>query len=320
MATVQTVLGPVEATELGFTLSHEHVVCGSPGVVRAWPALYGGREALMARAHEVLTRAYADGIRTIVDATTFDLGREVDLLVEASRASGIHIVAASGMWLAPSPAITARTTDQLTAWFTSDVTQGVDGTSVRAGIVKVASEEQLLPMEERILEAAARTHRETGVPILTHSLARVRMGEQQASVLERFGVDRGRVVIGHSDDATEIDYLVGLLDRGYLLGMDRLPNGRLPEYGGQDVDARLRMIAALVERGYADRLVLAHDDPIWAGVLTDVDQQRHLDSNPDVISFVPRVVLPGLRALGVPEDAIRAMTTHNPQRWLAGSA
>jgi phosphotriesterase-related protein len=274
----------------------------------------------MARAHGVLTRAHADGIRTIVDATTFDLGREVDILVDASRGSGIHIVAASGMWLAPSPAITARTTDQLTAWFTSDVTQGVDGTSVRAGIVKVASEEQLLPMEERILEAAARTHRETGVPILTHSLARVRMGEQQADVLERFGVDRGRVVIGHSDDATEIDYLVGLLDRGYLLGMDRLPNGRLPEYGGQDVDARLRMIAMLVERGYADRLVLAHDDPIWAGVLTDVDQQRHLASNPDVISFVPRVVLPGLRALGVPEDAIRAMTTHNPQRWLAGSA
>ena len=83
MALVNTVLGPVEAADLGFTLSHEHIVCGSPGVVRGWPALYGGRERLLETAQTVLTRAIADGVTTIVDATTFDLGREVDVLVEA---------------------------------------------------------------------------------------------------------------------------------------------------------------------------------------------------------------------------------------------
>ena len=319
MATVQTVLGPVEATELGFTLSHEHVVCGSPGVVRAWPALYGGRETLLARAQEVLTRVHADGVRTIVDATTFDLGREVDLLVEASRSSGVHIVAASGMWLAPSPAITARTTPQLTEWFTADVESGMDGTDVRAGIIKVASETELTPMEERVLEAAARAHAATGVPILTHSLARVRMGERQGAVLERFGVDPGRVVIGHTDDATDIDYPLGLLDRGYLVGFDRLPNGRLPEYGTQTVEARMDMLAELAARGYADRVVMSHDDPIWAGVLTDEDQRRHIESNPEVISFIPRTILPGLRERGVSEDAIEGMTVRAPRRWLAGA-
>ena len=320
MTQVHTVLGPVEADELGFTLSHEHVVCGSPGVVRAWPALYGGREALLARTQRILSRVRADGVRTMVDATTFDLGREVDLLVEASRSSGVHIVAASGMWLAPSPAITARTTQQLTEWFTADVETGLDGTEVRAGIIKVASELELTPFEERVLEAAARAHHATGAPILTHSLARNRMGEQQAAVLERHGVDPTRVVVGHSDDATDIDYLVMLADRGYRIGMDRLPNGRLPEYGTQDVAARLDMITALVARGYAEHLVLSHDDPVWAGVLSDIDQARHLESNPDVISFIPRVVLPGLRERGVPEAAISLMTTSNPQRWLSGAA
>jgi phosphotriesterase-related protein len=316
---VQTVLGPIAADQLGFTLSHEHIVCGSPGVVRAWPALYGGREALLDRAQGILVRVREDGVRTMVDATTFDLGREVDLLVEASRASGVHIVAASGMWLAPSPAIQVRTTQQLTDWFTADVETGLDGTDVRAGIIKVASETELTPMEERILEAAARAHAATGVPILTHSLARVRMGEQQAAVLERFGVDRGRVVIGHTDDATDIDYPLALLDRGYLLGFDRLPNGRLPEYGTQTVEARMDMLTALAARGYADRIVLSHDDPIWAGVLSDEDQRRHIESNPDVISFIPRTVLPGLRERGVSEADIEAMTVRAPRRWLAGA-
>jgi len=134
------------------------------------------------------------------------------------------------------------------------------------------------------------------------------------------GVDPSRVVIGHSDDATDIDYLVMLADRGYRIGMDRLPNGNLPEYGTQNVAARLDMIAALVARGYAEHLVLSHDDPVWAGVLSDVDQARHLESNPVVISFIPRVVLPGLRERGVPESAISLMTTSNPQRWLSGAA
>jgi phosphotriesterase-related protein len=174
-------------------------------------------------------------------------------------------------------------------------------------------------MEERILEAAARTHAATGVPILTHSLARVRMGEQQAAVLERSGVDPGRVVIGHTDDATDIDYPLGLLDRGYLVGFDRLPNGRLPEYGTQSVEARMDMLAELAARGYADQVVMSHDDPIWAGVLTDEDQQRHIESNPDVISFIPRTILPGLRERGVSEDAIEGMTVRAPRRWLAGT-
>ena len=320
MALVNTVLGPVEAETLGFTLSHEHIVCGSPGVVRGWPALYGGRQRLLDTAQTVLTRAIADGVTAMVDATTFDLGREVDLLVESSRRSGMHIVASTGMWLAPSPALQVRTTDQIADWFTADLSVGLDGTDVRAGIIKVASELELLPFEERVLEAAARAHAQTNAPILTHSLARNRMGEQQAAVLERLGVDPSRVVIGHSDDATDIDYLVMLADRGYRIGMDRLPNGNLPEYGTQNVAARLDMIAALVARGYAEHLVLSHDDPVWAGVLSDVDQARHLESNPVVISFIPRVVLPGLRERGVPESAISLMTTSNPQRWLSGAA
>ena len=101
MPLVNTVLGPVEASTLGFTLSHEHIVCGSPGVVRGWPALYGGRQRLLDTAHAVLTRAIADGVTTIVDAT-LTFGEAVDT-------QGPH----GGRDLAPGSANAANRVDHL---------------------------------------------------------------------------------------------------------------------------------------------------------------------------------------------------------------
>jgi phosphotriesterase-related protein len=318
VAMIQTVAGPVSADELGFTLVHEHVVCASPGILQAWPALYGGREALIERAVTVLTDARAAGVDTIVDATPFDLGRDIGLLAEVSARSGMRIIAASGHWLVPSPTMAGRSTPQLTQFFISELTQGADGTNLRAGIVKVASEEAIEPFDRRVLEAAAAAHKETGAAILTHAAARNRIGELQAAVFEEVGVAPDRVVIGHSDDTTDISYITGLADRGYYIGMDRIPCGALPEYGTQSIAARLQMIAELVATGYANRLMLSHDDPIWAGLLSDEDQRRHVQSNPDVIAFIPRVALPELRRLGVSEGAIRQMTVDNPRAWLGG--
>ena len=228
------------------------MACASAGVIRSWPALYGGREALLERAVEVLTRARADGVETIVDATPFDLGRDMAFLAECAERSGMRIIACSGHWLIPAPATANRTTDQLARLFIAELTEGADGTSIRAGVLKVASEEAIEPFDRRVLEAAIAAHRETGAPIITHAAARNRIGELQAAIFEESGVDPGRVVIGHSDDTTDIGYLTGLADRGFVIGMDRLPCGALPEYGGQTVADRLRMIAELVGRGYGD--------------------------------------------------------------------
>ena len=226
-ALVNTVTGPVAGEDLGFTLVHEHVVCGSAGVASGWPALFGGRDALVERAVEVLRRAVVDGVTTIVDATPFDLGRDVTLLAECSRRSGMRIIASSGHWLVPSPTFTNRTTAQLAQLFITELTTGADGTTIPAGMIKVASEERIEPFDRKVLEAAAIAHRETGAAILTHAAARNRIGEAQAAVFEELGVDPGRVIIGHSDDTTDIGYITGLADRGYLVGMDRIPCGAL---------------------------------------------------------------------------------------------
>jgi phosphotriesterase-related protein len=318
MNDVQSVSGPVPPEALGFVLAHEHVACASAGIVRSWPSLFGGRSSLVEQATRALIEAREAGVTTIVDATTFDLGRDIEVLADVARASGVTILASTGHWLMPSPTMLARTTDQLAELFTRDLAEGADSTAIRTAVIKVASEEEVLPFEERVLDAAARAHRTTGAPILTHAAARHRIGVRQADILEAAGVDPSRVVIGHSDDSTEIGYLTGLLRRGFRIGMDRLPNGAMPEYGPQSVDDRIDMIVRLVDEGFADRLVLAHDDPIWAGLLTEVDQQRHVEANPDRLAFVSRRVVPELRRRGVSEVAIEQMTVSSPCAWLTG--
>jgi phosphotriesterase-related protein len=259
------------------------------------------------------------GVTTMVDATPFDLGRDVGLLRECAQASGMRIIASSGHWLVPSPTFGNRTVAELAALFVAELTTGADSTEIRAGMIKVASEERIEPFDRRVLEAAAIAHRDTGAAILTHAAARNRIGEAQATVFEELGVDPGRVIIGHSDDTTDIGYITGLADRGFLIGMDRIACGQLPEYGAQRVPDRLAMIAELVSRGYAGSLTLSTDDPICAPLLTEEDQRRHLEANPDAMGFIPLVALPGLRALGVDEAAIRTMTVEAPRRWLAGA-
>lgn len=318
MGEVQSVIGPISDENLGFVLAHEHVAASSPGILRSWPALCGGRDTLVKRGIQALSAARAAGVDSIVDCTTFDLGRDAEVLADVSRQSGMTILACTGIWLDPSTTIRARTPAQLTDFFIGELTDGIDGTSIRAAVIKVAHNERVDGFGEVILRAAADACTATDAPIITHTAAAYRTGEPQAAILESCGVDPARVAIGHSDDSNELDYLVGLAARGYYIAMDRLPNGALSEYGGQSVEDRVEMIVQLIESGFAERILVGHDDPIWAGLLTDVDQQRHLAANPRMLEFVSRVVLPSLSSRGVTDEMIRLITVDNPRRWICG--
>ena len=319
MSGVQSVTGWVQDSELGVTLVHEHVAASSPGILQSWPGLSGGRDKLVAAAVAALAAARESGVGTIVDCTTFDLGRDAGLLAEVSRASGVAIIACSGLWLDPSVTVRARTAGQLADWFLHDLLEGMDGTNVRAGAIKIATEESIGPEGAKILQAAGIAGVQTSAPIITHTAARYRSGEEQAAVLEASGVDPRRVAIGHSDDSDDLAYLTGLASRGYWIAMDRLPHGRLPEYGGQTVQDRIEMIGKLIEAGFGGQVLLSHDEPIWAGLLTDQDQERHLRSNPDQLTFISKVVIPGLEKLGIPAEGISGLLVDNPRRWLSGS-
>jgi len=168
MTTINSVRGPLDTADLGFTLSHEHLMVASSGILHDYPELIGASP--VERVVDRLKKAREGGVNTIVDATTPDLGRDINLLAEASRVSGINIIACTGWWLDIPRAFNGVSTDQLARVFTRDVEQGISGTNIKAGLLKAASDiAGVKPSEVIVLRAVARAHLRTNVPIVLHS-------------------------------------------------------------------------------------------------------------------------------------------------------
>ena len=128
-----------------------------------------------------LRAAKEDGIDTLVDATTLDLGRDVELLAEASRRAGVQIIACTGWWLDVPRFFAGVSPDQLARVFIREIEKGIGGTDIKAGILKSASDVAgVTPEEEVVLRGVARAHLETGVPIMLHSYSPGQVGRAAA--------------------------------------------------------------------------------------------------------------------------------------------
>ena len=97
MTTINSVLGPISSDDLGFTLMHEHVMVSAPAMFRTYPDLFGPEDR-EARAIDTFKKVKAEGIDTIVDATTYDLGRNfcVQLLKDQGSTS---LMLRAGGWM-----------------------------------------------------------------------------------------------------------------------------------------------------------------------------------------------------------------------------
>ena len=322
LGVVQTVLGPISGDRMGFTAPHEHVLASSTDFMRLWPEYLGGRLRFTNGAIERMKAAKAAGIDTIVDCTTADLGRDVRLLQEVSRRSGVQIVATTGHWLTPTPSFEARTAEELSDFFTLEIERGIEDTGVKPGVIKAAHQgDGMTPFQEKVFKAAARASKRTGVPVTTHSDARHRGGEQQAAIFEQEGLDPRMVCIGHSDESADFDYLAGLARRGYTLGIDHLFYGLSSMGGGTNGipiwQDRAAMVKKLIDAGLNDRIFLANDwmfgITIAAAGTMDVLNER----NPFGNLFNVRNTIPELRQIGVTDEQIRTITVMNPRTFFA---
>ena len=315
MATVNSVLGPIDTGELGFTLTHEHVVTSSAGIKQTYPELYGDYERFVEQAATTLTEAREGGVRTIIDLTTLDLGRDIRMLADLSRRTGVQIIAATGIWRDIPRALWSRSPDEIAPLFVREIEEGIEGTGIKAGIIKVANDAEGVTREgEIILRAAARAAKQTGVRISTHSYAPHRVGEQQVAVFEDEGFDLNRVYIGHSNDSTDLEYLHGLLRQGVWLGLDRHQTSAPV---GPDWEGRAETLAALIKAGAGDRLMVSHD---WSvlGVSRTSDPLASRRYNPDGWLFAKRKLFPRLRELGISQEQIDLLNNDNPRRFLGG--
>ncbi len=313
---VDTVRGSIPTADMGVTLMHEHVFVLSPEIMDNYPEAWGDEQAREEAAVEKLNALKAIGVDTIVDPTVIGLGRYIPRIQRIAERTDLNIVVATGVYTYndvpmyfhfTGPGTVLGGDEVMVDMFVRDITEGIAGTGVKAAILKCATDEPgLTPGVERVLRAVAQAHRATGVPITTHTHAHSRRGLDQQRIFAEEGVDLHRVIIGHSGDTTDLDYLEELVAAGSYLGMDRFGLDNILSF-----EDRVGTVANMCERGHADKMVLAHDAACFMDWLPEaalpvvLPNWHYLHIHNDV--------LPALRARGVTEEQITTMLVDNPR-------
>ena len=262
---VRTVLGDVSPDQLGVTYVHEHLIIDSPLVAETMEHIHLPSQD---DATAELEKCKEAGVGTVVDTMPAGSGRRIERLVDASRRSGVHIVATTGLHTAKyyGDVEWANTEDaeQLSERFVADIEIGIDGndylgdsiqrTVHRAGIIKAATADRPDPRRDRrVFEAASMASRRTGAPILTHCETGLGASEQ-VNVLADLGVPFNRVVMSHTDRVYDLKYHRDLLDTGVHLEYDQaLRRSDDPD------NSTARLLSSMIGEGYIDQLMLGTD-------------------------------------------------------------
>ncbi|HUC56647.1 MAG TPA: phosphotriesterase-related protein [Streptosporangiaceae bacterium] len=313
MAMVETVRGQVDVSELGTTLMHEHVFVLNEEIRQNYPEDWD-EEYRVAHAVAQLDKAFAGGVTTIADPTVIGLGRDIWRIKRVAERTPVNIIVATGVYTFSevpfyfryrSRRLTASREDPMTELFVRDITEGIAGTGVKAAFLKCAVDEPGLTRGvERVLRAVARAHVLTGAPVTVHTHPATRNGLSVIQVLREEGADLTRVVIGHSGDSKDAEYLAQVADAGCLLGMDRFGIGISPS-----LERRAEIIAALCGRGYAAQMVLSHDAACY------IDWYPHDEAKAGNYLYIHDYVLPALIERGVSAEQIQLMLVGNPRRY-----
>jgi phosphotriesterase-related protein len=317
MSTVQTIRGPIDSQQLGVTLMHEHIFVLPTEIMLNYPETWGDEEKRIEDAVARMNELYSRGVQSVVDLTVVGLGRYIPRIERVAAQTKLNIVVATGIYTYNDipfyfhfrgPGTAFDGPEVMVDMFVKDIREGIAGTNAKAGILKCCTDQPgLTPGVERVLRAVAQAHRKTGVPISTHTHAHTKRGLEQQRVFREEGVDLSRVIIGHSGDTTDIDYLEALIANGSYIGMDRF---------GIDVilsfEDRVKTVARMCERGHADKMVLSHD----AACFNDWLPERDLPAALPRWHFlhIHNDVIPALKQQGVTDQQIETMLVHNPRK------
>lgn len=353
MGTVVTVTGEQSADDLGVTLPHEHLVIDASvwvpqgpelGAVQRrklhepvsmenlwWLTTYGRRPDWncldnrrlddVSTITEEVMRYVAEGGQTLVDVTPMSpgVGRDPRAMRQIANVTGLNVVAGTGHYVrhAHPPELDDQSADDVAAEMLSDLREGIDGTTVRAGVIgEIGATEGFLDHENerKVFRAAAFAQQEAGAPITIHPPVHAMEGHDLLDELEDAGADLSNVILGHLDGAMELDgaseYYDSLGDRGVYLEFDTF--GRIGYLASQDAcfpldETRIREIRRLFDEGYGEQVLVSHD------ICKKNQLTKYAGHGYD---YILRDVVPRLRRRGFSEAELDTLLVENPARAL----
>ena len=299
---IHTVLGEIEPSVLGRTLMHEHIFCDMYRVTGRLNELLND-EALSVNELAALRKA---GGTALVEVTTPDLGRDPEALCRVAEKTELHIIMGTGWYRQPfyPPEIDRLSTNELADMIIAELTDGVEGTGIPAGIIGEIGvhSDYATAQEERVLRAAARAQKATGAPLTTHA-SMYPVGLLQLEVLKDEGADLSRVIIGHCDTYLDQSYHLAILEAGAYVQFDTVGRNHMnPD------SRRARAFVELVRLGWRDKLLLSSDRChrsdlcAFGGVGYDYVFTGFFDL---------------LRAMDIDDETLDTITIENPRRALA---
>ncbi len=303
---VSTVTGSVSPEKLGVVLPHEHVLVDFIGADRVSRSRYDPEEVYRV-ALPYLQRLRQAACRTLAECTPAYLGRDPRLLQRLSRASGLYILTNTGWYGAANDRyLPARayslTAEQIAAEWIAEAQKGIEGTGIRPGFIKIGVDPEPSEVDMRLLEAAALTHRKTGLTIASHTGPGA-AARQQIERLEQMGVRPSAFIWVHAQMESDKSIHVWAAERGAWVEFD----GVSPE----TVEQHVELILHLRQKGLLSRVLVSHDAG-WYQV-----------GEPNGGPFREYTTLwthliPALRKAGLSDGEIEQLTAKNPQRAFAG--
>lgn len=298
---IMTVTGPIPPDELGRALPHEHVLSrfGEPPARRPDYDL----SSLFDTVVPVLEEVKSLGCDAIIDCTACYFGRDPLIMNRLAELSGLHLLTNTGYYGAagdryvPDHAYEESAGTLADRWL-SEWADGVDGTGIRPGFIKTAVDEgPLSDIDRKLVRAAAKTHRESGLTIAVHTSDNVPAAREQLSILQEEGVDPSAWIWVHAQNVTDINALAEAAEQGAWIEFDGLAPG-------EEIDRHLKLVQAMEKRGLLDRVLLSHDGSSYPPEGTE----------PRPFDVLFRSFLPRLRSAGFGKAAVRQLTVENPRR------
>jgi phosphotriesterase-related protein len=302
---VNTVLGGRSPRALGMTLMHEHVLVDFVGADKVSPQRYNAEEVFQTALPHLKALRTA-GCRTLVECTPAFLGRDANLLKRLSVASGLLIITNTGFYGAANdkyvPAIARQeTAEQLAARWAREFQEGIDGTGIRPGIIKIGVDPgPLSEIDAKLVRAAAKTHLQTGLTIASHTgngLAAL----EELEILKQEGVHPGAFIWVHAQ-----------IEGDGQLHLNAAQQGAWVEFDGiseTSAEKHLQLVKGMIEQGFSDRLLISQDAGWY-----HVGEPKGGTYRP--YTFVFANFVPLLRRSGITPEQIRSLLIDNPRKAL----
>lgn len=297
---ILTVTGPIDPQELGPTLPHEHIMVDFIGADQTGPHRWDAEEVFRTML-PYLQSIRALGVTAFIDCTPDYLGRDVIILKRLAQETGLHILTNTGFYKEPYLPRYAfdLSAEQLANKWIAEILQGIPGSDVHAGFIKIAVfRESLKPMQQKIVRAACKTHNATGATIACHT----GHGPAALEILDLMREENtpsDALVVVHMNSEKDRGYHYQAAERGAWLEYDNI--------GSWPVEQHLALLQDMCDRGYADQLLLSMDRGWYqvgepaGGVIKSFD-------------YLFAEFIPLMREAGFADQLIHQLTTTNPAK------